>query len=111
MPDDHATTEQDLKEAREIARLSGPYVGNRGTLPENVAIAIAKGIAFGRKQGIEMARSDFRELAHAMMKANPEEAIKAFGLAMQEVPEISPVREPQAHHEHMAEQPQPKRPS
>jgi hypothetical protein len=56
MPNDHTTTQQDLKEAREIARLSGPFVGNKGTLYENIAMAIAKGIAFGRKQGNEMGR-------------------------------------------------------
>jgi hypothetical protein len=36
----------------------------------------------------------FKELASQMMKAHSQEAIKAFGAAMQEVPEISRLRPP-----------------
>jgi len=60
MSGDHVTTEDDLAKAREIAWLSGPFVGSTRMLEENVAKAIAKGIAFGRKQAIELARQGKR---------------------------------------------------
>jgi hypothetical protein len=45
----------------------------------------------GEKQStfdVRIGRESFAELAQAMMNANPHEAIKAFGLAMQQIPEI-----------------------
>jgi hypothetical protein len=45
----------DLEKAREIVRRHGPFVGSMGTMPENIAIAVAEGIALGRKEAIEQA--------------------------------------------------------
>jgi thiamine monophosphate synthase len=50
-------TEIDLKRAREIAQAHWPFVGNGGTLAENVARAVAQGIAEGRQQGFQLAKS------------------------------------------------------
>jgi hypothetical protein len=47
----------DLDKAREIAEKHKPYVGNIGTMLPNIARAIAEGIAYGRKQGLETARA------------------------------------------------------
>jgi hypothetical protein len=57
---DHDT---DLKKAREIAKRHAPYVGRKGSLPENVAVAVAEGIEFGRQQGIAMAVEALRRRA------------------------------------------------
>jgi len=45
----------DLDKAREIVNRHGPFVGRAGTMPENIANAVAEGIALGRKEGIAMA--------------------------------------------------------
>jgi hypothetical protein len=45
----------DLEKAREIVRRHGTFVGKSGSMPENIAIAVAEGIALGRKEGIALA--------------------------------------------------------
>jgi thiamine monophosphate synthase len=49
-------TEADLKRAREIHDASWPFQGKGGTQPDNIARAIAQGIAEGRAQGLEMVK-------------------------------------------------------
>jgi hypothetical protein len=53
MPEKRQKT--DLEKAREIVRRHGTFVGSKGSMPENIALAIAEGIALGRKEGIAMA--------------------------------------------------------
>jgi hypothetical protein len=45
----------DLDKARDIVRRRRPFVGAMGTLEENIAMAVAEGIAIGRKEGLEKA--------------------------------------------------------
>jgi hypothetical protein len=45
----------DPEMARELAEKHQPYVGAGGTLIPNVAIAVAAGIALGRREGLELA--------------------------------------------------------
>ena len=47
--------ESDLDKARKIVRKRKRWIGAHGALPENVADAVAEGIALGRKEGLEMA--------------------------------------------------------
>jgi hypothetical protein len=48
----------------------------------------------GSSYTVYVSSKNFKEIVQAMMQANPQEAIKAFGAAMQEVPEIAlPSRE------------------
>jgi hypothetical protein len=51
-----AITEADLKRAREIHDALWPFQGKGGTQPENIARAIAQGIAEGRKQALDAIR-------------------------------------------------------
>ena len=43
------------EEARKIANRHQPYVGAGGSLISHVSIAVAEGITFGRKEGLELA--------------------------------------------------------
>jgi hypothetical protein len=52
MPDERPT---DLDKARNIVRRHGTFVGSRGDMPENIAKAVAEGIALGREEGIALA--------------------------------------------------------
>ena len=45
----------DLDKARDIVKRHGPFVGAAGSMPANIAAAVAEGIALGRKEGIAMA--------------------------------------------------------
>ncbi len=45
----------DLEKARKIVRRHGTFIGPSGTMPENIAKAVAEGIAMGRKEGLERA--------------------------------------------------------
>jgi hypothetical protein len=45
----------DLEKAREIVKRHGPVIGPAGSMPDNIALAVAEGIALGRKEGIAMA--------------------------------------------------------
>lgn len=45
----------DLEKAQAITERRSPYVGNIGALKKNVALAVAEGIALGRKEGLELA--------------------------------------------------------
>ena len=45
----------DLEKARKIVAQRERWVGKSGTLPENVADAVAEGIALGRREGLELA--------------------------------------------------------
>ncbi|MGJ5075470.1 hypothetical protein [Bradyrhizobium oligotrophicum] len=45
----------DLEKARRIVAKRDRWVGKHGALPENVAVAVAEGIAMGRKEGLELA--------------------------------------------------------
>lgn len=45
----------DLEKARKIVAKRDRWVGKHGALPENVAAAVAEGIALGRKEGLELA--------------------------------------------------------
>jgi hypothetical protein len=47
--------ETDLDKAREIVKSHVRYIERMGLMHENVAIAVAEGIALGRKEGIGMA--------------------------------------------------------
>ena len=47
--------ETDLDKAREIVRKHIRFIGRMGMMHENIAIAVAQGIALGRKEGIAMA--------------------------------------------------------
>jgi hypothetical protein len=51
-------TDADLKRAREIERAHAPFQGASGSQPENIARAIAQGIAEGREQGLAGRASD-----------------------------------------------------
>jgi hypothetical protein len=55
MAETQAFTKADLERAREIVRAHAPFQGAMGTLPENIARAVALGIAEGRKEGLAMA--------------------------------------------------------
>jgi hypothetical protein len=58
----------DMEKARKIVARFGSFVGPHGTMPENVAMAIADGIALGRKEGIAMAAE---AIAHLKDDGNP----------------------------------------
>jgi len=45
----------DLEKARLIVGRHGTFIGPAGTMSENVARAVADGIALGRKEGLEQA--------------------------------------------------------
>jgi hypothetical protein len=45
----------DLEKARKIVAKRERWVGKTGALEENVAAAVAEGIALGRKEGLELA--------------------------------------------------------
>jgi 1-deoxy-D-xylulose 5-phosphate reductoisomerase len=45
----------DLEKAQKIVAKHAPFVGAGGTMPKNIAAAVAKGIALGRKEGLELA--------------------------------------------------------
>lgn len=45
----------DLEKARKIVSKRERWVGQSGSLPENIAEAVAEGIAVGRKEGLELA--------------------------------------------------------
>jgi hypothetical protein len=47
--------ETDLDKARWIVRKHIRFIGRMGMMHENIAIAVAQGIALGRKEGIAMA--------------------------------------------------------
>ena len=47
--------ETDLDKAREIIRKHVRFIERSGITHENIAIAVAEGIALGRKEGIAMA--------------------------------------------------------
>ena len=47
-------TAADIQRAREIVDAHGPFVGKGGTMPDNIARAVAQGIAEGREQGLEL---------------------------------------------------------
>jgi hypothetical protein len=49
-------TDADLNRAREIERANAPFQNASGSQPENIANAIAQGIAEGRQQGLRLAR-------------------------------------------------------
>jgi hypothetical protein len=45
----------DLEKARKIVAKRDSYVGKHGAMLENIATAVAEGIALGRKEGLELA--------------------------------------------------------
>ena len=45
----------DLDKARKITNKREVWVDARGALRENIAVAVAEGIALGRKEGLELA--------------------------------------------------------
>jgi hypothetical protein len=47
--------ETDLEKAREIAKRHVRYIERMGMMHENIAFAVAEGMALGRKEGIAMA--------------------------------------------------------
>jgi hypothetical protein len=47
--------ETDLDKAREIVKKHVRFIERMGMMHENIAIAVAEGIALGRKEGIAMA--------------------------------------------------------
>jgi hypothetical protein len=58
--------ETDLDKAREIVRKHVRFIGRMGMMHENIAMAVAEGIALGRKEGIAMAAE-----AIVQLKGNP----------------------------------------
>ena len=44
-----------MEKAKKIVAKHAPYVGAGGSMPGNIAIAVAEGIAVGRKEGLELA--------------------------------------------------------
>jgi hypothetical protein len=54
----------DLEKARKIVAKRKRWVGAHGTLPENVADAVAEGIALGRKDGLEIAAQTIKDLVN-----------------------------------------------
>ncbi len=52
---DATSMKTDLDKAREIVGKRRAFVGRSGSMPENIAIAVAEGIALGRMEGIAMA--------------------------------------------------------
>jgi hypothetical protein len=55
----------DLDKALEIVMRHGSFVGRGGTMRESIALAVADGIALGRKEGIAMAIEALARLAAA----------------------------------------------
>jgi hypothetical protein len=53
----------DLDKAREIIRKHVRFIERTGITHENIAIAVAEGIALGRKEGIAMAVEAVARLA------------------------------------------------
>ncbi len=47
----------DMNKARKIVSERESWIGPHGALRENIAEAIARGIALGRKEGLELAKS------------------------------------------------------
>ena len=45
----------DMEKAKKIVAKHAPYVGAGGSMPGNIAIAVAEGIAVGCKEGLELA--------------------------------------------------------
>jgi hypothetical protein len=54
--------ETDLDKAREIIRKHVRFIGRMGMMHENIAMAVAEGIALGRKEGIAMAAEAISQL-------------------------------------------------
>jgi hypothetical protein len=61
----------DLEKAHEIVHNHGSFVGAMGSMRENIAQAVAAGIAAGRKDGLRMAaeivEEEFRTTAGAII--------------------------------------------
>ncbi len=77
--------ETDLDKAREIVKKRVRFIGRTGMMHENIAIAVAEGIALGRKEGIAMAA----EAIARLKSENDAQATRATG-------DISPM--PAAEH-------------
>ena len=56
------TMETDLDKARKIVRKHVRFIERTGMMHENIAMAVAKGIALGRKEGIAMAAEAVAQL-------------------------------------------------
>ena len=56
------TMETDLDKARKIVRQHVRFIERTGMMHENIAMAVAKGIALGRKEGIAMAAEAVAQL-------------------------------------------------
>ena len=48
-------SEQDLKKAREMVVAHGPFVGTAASLQEGIARLVARAIAIGRGEGLQIA--------------------------------------------------------
>ena len=68
MPDKHPKS-ADLEKAREIVSQYGTFIGPAGTMHENVAKAVADGIALGRKEGIAMVAAAVARLINGEIDA------------------------------------------
>lgn len=55
MAEDRPDRATDLEKARLIVGRHGTFIGPAGTMSENVARAVADGIALGRKEGVALA--------------------------------------------------------
>jgi hypothetical protein len=67
--------ETDLDKAREIVRKHIRFIGRMGMMHENIAIAVAQGIALGRKEGIAMAA----EAVSRLKSGNDAQPTRASG--------------------------------
>jgi hypothetical protein len=60
----------DLVKARKIIAKRERWVGPFGELPENIARAVAEGIALGRKEGLESAQRQRKNLIDVQIRAS-----------------------------------------
>jgi hypothetical protein len=60
-----AETESDLDKARQIVASHGSFVGQGRVHREDIAKAVAEGIALGRDEGFELALKALAEMAKA----------------------------------------------
>jgi hypothetical protein len=55
----------DLEKARKIVAKRKSWIGKHGALQDNVADAVAEGIALGREEGLELAARTIRNMTPA----------------------------------------------
>lgn len=75
-------SEDDLKKARELVAAHGPFVGTAVSLQESVALVVARAIASGREEGLQIAEprrpSGKEELIGVQLLPEPLAALDAW---------------------------------